>query len=70
MSEDQRKDYLDNKLKITDQVARDAILDFIRSDSKSKLSVDSDRKELWDLMKSAVGASGGKAGTNSATGYT
>lgn len=55
-------------MKVTDDATRKQILDFMES-SKSKLSVDSDRKELWGLMQSAVGVSAGKPGANGATGY-
>ncbi len=56
-------------MKVTDDATRKQILDFMDS-SKSKLSVDSDRKELWGLIQSAMGVSGGKTGANGTTGYT
>lgn len=69
MDRDKRNDYLEKQMKVTDDATRKQILDFMES-SKSKLSVDADRKELWGLMQSAVGVSGGKTGANGATGYT
>jgi hypothetical protein len=53
-----------------DDAASAKIIDFMKSDVRSKLKNEVDQKDLWDLMKSAVGASSSKAGTNGATGYT
>ncbi|MBP9811813.1 hypothetical protein KBC86_00410 [Candidatus Gracilibacteria bacterium] len=69
MDKNKRNEWLETKMKVTDDATRKQILDFMDS-SKSKLSVDSDRKELWGLIQSAMGVSGGKTGANGTTGYT
>lgn len=53
-----------------DDTASAKIIDFMKSDVRSKLKNEVDQKDLWELMKSAVGVSGAKWGTNAGAAFS
>lgn len=65
MSDAQKRQYLET-IWAKDGALRDRIVEFTNNESKSRLASDSDRKELWDMMRATAWSTTAKWWNNTA----